>query len=83
MKTLSQKRRVLNYMATGRGITSAEAKSRFGVVNLRAVMTAIRHQVERYGNYRITTEQTTTGRTRYFMKRVMLTSPVCSGDMNS
>ena len=47
---ISKKRRVLNYLAAGRGITAAEARSRFGVKNIRAMMSDIRTIVERYGN---------------------------------
>ena len=35
--TMTKKRRVINYLATGKGLTEAEARSRFGVGNLRAV----------------------------------------------
>ena len=75
--TLTKKRRVMNYLASGKGLTSNEAKSRFGVGNLRATISDIKSQVEAYGNWEITTESTSTGKTRYFMedthpgKRVM------------
>ena len=65
---VSKKRRVLNYLAAGRGITAAEARSRFGVKNLRAMMSDIRTLVERYGNWEVDTEETRTGGTRYFMR---------------
>ena len=74
--TQSQTRRVLNYLAAGRGLTSAEARSRFGVQNMRAVMTRVRQLTERYGNWRVTTEDTTTGSTRYMIKKVILVDPV-------
>lgn len=65
---ISKKRRVLNYLAAGRGITAAEARSRFGVKNIRAMMSDIRTLVERYGNWEIETEETRGGGTRYFMR---------------
>ena len=65
---LSKKRRVINYLSSGRGITAAEARSRFGVKNLRAMMSDIRTLVERYGNWEVETEETRTGNTRYFMR---------------
>jgi hypothetical protein len=65
---ISKKRRVINYLAAGRGITAAEARSRFGVKNLRAMMSDIRVLVERYGNWEVETEETRSGSTRYFMR---------------
>lgn len=65
---LTKKRRVLTYLSAGRGITAAEARSRFGVKNLRAMMSDIRTLVERYGNWEVETEETRTGNTRYFMR---------------
>jgi hypothetical protein len=65
---VSKKRRVLNYLAAGRGITAAEARSRFGVKNIRAMISDIRTLVERYGNWEIETEETRNGGTRYFMR---------------
>ena len=67
--TMTKKRRVINYLATGKGLTEAEARSRFGVGNLRATISNIRDMVEAYGNWSITTEETPTGKTRYFMER--------------
>ena len=66
--TLTKKRRVINYLASGKGLTSNEARSRFGVANLRATISDIKSQVEAYGNWEITTEETATGMTRYFME---------------
>jgi len=66
--TMTKKRRVINYLASGRGLTEAEARSRFGVANLRATISDIRDLVEEYGNWAITTEETPTGKTRYYME---------------
>ena len=66
--TLTKKRRVINYLSSGKGLTPAEARSRFGVANLRATISDIRAMVEAYGNWEITTEETANGSTRYFME---------------
>jgi len=66
--TLSKKRRVINYLASGKGLTPAEARSRFGVANLRATISDIRDLVEAYGNWQIVSEATASGSTRYFME---------------
>ena len=66
--TMTKKRRVINYLAAGKGLTEAEARSRFGVANLRATISDIRDMVEAHGNWEITSEPTTTGKTRYFME---------------
>ena len=68
--TLTKKRRVINYLASGKGLTSNEAQSRFGVANLRATISDIKSQVEAYGNWEITSEETATGLTRYFMEDI-------------
>jgi len=65
--TLSKKRRVINYLSAGRGLTANEARARFGVQNLRATISDIRREVESYGNWEVVSEETTTGKTRYFM----------------
>ena len=66
--TLTKKRRVINFLASGKGLTPNEARSRFGVANLRATISDIKSQVEAYGNWEITSEATSTGLTRYFME---------------
>ena len=68
MNTLSKKRKVINHLANGNGITAAQAKSRFGIANLRACMSDIRDLVEQYGNWEVTTEETSTGKSRYYME---------------
>ncbi len=80
---VSKKRRVLNYLAAGRGITAAEARSRFGVKNIRAMMSDIRTLVERYGNWEIETEETRSGGTRYFMRNSGGSKRKFSLDMDS
>tara|TARA_R100000951_G_C2541234_1_gene149448 strand:+ start:82 stop:348 length:267 start_codon:yes stop_codon:yes gene_type:complete len=68
MPTMTKKRRVINYLAAGKGLTEGEARSRFGVANLRATISDIRDMVEAHGNWEITSESTSTGKTRYFME---------------
>jgi len=67
MSTMTKRRKVMNYLANGNGITAAQAKSRFGVGNLRATISSIKSQVETYGNWEVVSESTATGKTRYFM----------------
>tara|TARA_Y100000593_G_C4305860_1_gene335696 strand:+ start:380 stop:637 length:258 start_codon:yes stop_codon:yes gene_type:complete len=67
---MTKKRKVINYLTSGKGLTSNEARSRFGVANFRAVMSDIRSQFEEYGNWKVTTEETTTGKTRYFLQDI-------------
>ena len=68
MPTMTKKRRVINYLASGKGLTEGEARSRFGVANLRATISDIRDMVEAHGNWEITSSPTSTGKTRYFME---------------
>ena len=68
--TLSKKRRVINYLTSGKGLTSAEAASRFGVANFRALMSDIRSEFEQWGNWQVTTEETSTGKSRYFLEDI-------------
>jgi len=65
---MTKKRRVINYLASGKGLTEAEARSRFGVGNLRATISTIRDMVEAYGNWEITLQETPSGKSRYFME---------------
>lgn len=65
--TTTKRRKVMNYLSNGKGLTAREAKSRFGVSNMRATISDIKMQVEQYGNWEVVTEKTVTGMTRYFM----------------
>lgn len=73
--TVSAKSRVLRFLAEGNTLTARQARSKFRVANLRATMSSIRHQVERYGNWRIVTDTNDRGETVYSMKRVLLVDP--------
>ena len=72
---MSKKRQVIDFLATGKGLTAAEAKSRCDVSNFRACMSAFKEQVEGYDNWSIRTETTSNGSTRYLMYRVALVCP--------
>jgi len=67
MSTLTKKQRVINYLAKGNTLTAGQASSRFGVANMRATISDIRGQVERYGNWSVTSESTASGKTSYGM----------------
>jgi len=62
MSKISKKRKVINYMSSGRSITPAQARRMFGVQNLRATISNIRETVEQFGNWEIVNEDG-----RYFM----------------
>ncbi len=70
MATMTKKQKVINALKSGKGITANQAKSRFGVGNLRATMSTIKSELEKYGNWEITTEQTHNGQTRYLMNDI-------------
>jgi len=69
--TLPKRRRLINYLSTGgganNGITANEAKAKFGIANLRATISDVKSQVESFGNWEIVSEESSTGKTRYFM----------------
>ena len=67
MATMTKKQKVINTLKGGKGLTAKQAKSRFDVGNLRATMSSIKNELERYGNWEIVTEQTRDGSTRYLM----------------
>jgi len=68
---MTKKRRLINYLYDGggvnNGITANEAKAKFGIANLRATISDVRSLVEAHGNWEIVSEETSTGKTRYFM----------------
>ena len=68
MSNISNKRRIMDYLANGGSLTAAEAASRFDCGNFRATISDIKSQVERYNNWAIVTQPTkTTGKNRYAM----------------
>jgi len=67
MAVYTKKQRVMNHLARGHDITSKQAFSRFGVKNLRATMSNIKDQVERYGNWEVDSRELDNGATCYSM----------------
>ena len=65
--TVSKKRRVMDFLAKGGTLTPSQARSRFGVGNMRATISNIKSQVEAYGNWEVTSEDAPSGKTRYAM----------------
>lgn len=61
----TKKARVISYLSRGKGLTVNEARSRFGVQNLRAMMSDIRNS----SNWRVDTEETTRGNNRYYIRK--------------
>ena len=66
-KRSTKKRRVLDHLTRGNDITSKQAYSRFGVKNLRALMSDIKGQVEAYGNWEVSTRELDNCATCYSM----------------
>ena len=63
----TKKRRVLDFLAAGNTLTAGQAKSRFNVGNMRATISDIKSQVEKYGNWAVYTDSTASGKTIYGM----------------
>jgi len=61
-RSLSKTRQVINYLSSGKTLSAAQANSKFGVKNLRAMISSIR---ERVGE--ILTESNSRGDTLYRM----------------
>jgi hypothetical protein len=71
----TKKRSVINYLASGRSLTPNNAYRLFGVRNLRATISDVREQVEKYGNWRIVRSENRNGDSSYTMKRIQLVDP--------
>ena len=65
--TISKKRRVMDYLAAGNSLTAGQARGRFGVSNMRATISDIKSQVEKYGNWSVTKGSSKSGLTTYGM----------------
>ena len=74
--TMTKKKSVINYLASGRSLNQDRAMDLFGVRNLRATISDVKEQVERYGNWRIVRNDGRDGSARYSMKRVQLVDPI-------
>ena len=66
-KTLTKKRRVMDFLAKGGNLTANQASSRFGVGNMRATISNIKEQVEAYGNWSVSANETPSGKISYGM----------------
>jgi len=64
-KTLSKTRQVINHLRSGKSLTRTQAESKFGVKNIRAMVSSIREQFERYGNWMLETDTNSRGETVY------------------
>lgn len=73
----TQTDRILAFLSNGYTINQAAALRMFGCRNLRAAMSVIRAKVERYGNWRIVTND---DNTEYSIMRVLLVDPTESID---
>jgi hypothetical protein len=51
----------------GKSLTATQAQSKFGVKNLRAMISSIREEFEKYGNWEVNTTQNSRGETVYSM----------------
>ena len=67
MAVYTKKARLTNHLARGNDITPKQAFSRYGVKNLRATMSNIKTQVEKYNNWEVTTRTLDNGVTCYAM----------------
>ena len=66
---VSKRRQVINFLTNhpDKGLTIAEAKSKFGISNLASTMRGVKNQVEAFGNWEITKMRTPRNKVRYFM----------------
>ena len=67
-RSLTKTRQVANYLASGKSLTAAQAESKFGVKNLRAMISDIREQFEKFGNWQVNTDTNSRGQTVYSME---------------
>ena len=65
--TLSKTRQVINHLRVGKPLTATQAQSKFGVKNLRAMISSIREEFEKYGNWEVNTTTNSRGETVYSM----------------
>lgn len=64
---LTKTRRVINHLRSGKTLTAAQAQSKFGVQNLRAMISSIREEFEAFGNWSVVTDTNSKGDTVYSM----------------
>lgn len=51
--TLSNQRKVINHLSSGKTLTAPQACRKFGIKNFRATISSIRTLVEKYGNWEV------------------------------
>jgi hypothetical protein len=73
--TMTKQKSVIKFLSSGRYINQDRAYNMFGVRNLRATISDVKEQVERYGNWRIVRSKSRDGTSRYSMKRINLINP--------
>ena len=74
--TMTKQKSVIKFLSSGRYINQDRAYNMFGVRNLRATISDVKEQVERYGNWRIVRTEGRDGTSRYSMKRIQLMEPI-------
>ena len=58
----------MDFLAKGGTLTASQASSRFGVSNMRATISNIKEQVEAYGNWSVSSDDSPSGKTSYGME---------------
>jgi hypothetical protein len=66
----SATRKVVDYLASGKTLTAAQADARFGIANFSATMSSIKETVEAYDNWKVTKDLTKAGSTKYGIQKV-------------
>lgn len=66
-RSLSKTRQVINFLASGKTLSAAQANNKFGVKNLRAMISQVRDIVESHGNWQIESNTNSRGETIYSM----------------
>jgi hypothetical protein len=62
---ISAMRQVMNFLTSGKTLTAAQAKSRFGVKNFRAMISEVKYIVETNGNWEVNSNTNSRGDTVY------------------
>lgn len=53
---ITKQRKVINHLTAGKSLTPTQARTKFGIKNLRATISSIRDLVEQYGNWEVVNE---------------------------
>ena len=54
--SITKQRKVINHLTSGKSLNPTQARTKFGVKNLRATISSIRDLVEQYGNWEVVNE---------------------------